>query len=164
MHTNNNLGSFDSKSKILVIGYYDKSNLGDDAYKYVMHKYFPNSILNFISSDCLHSLNWQEYNAIVVGGGDLINDYFNEHISIFLENVTIPKITFGVPFPNLITPKYLSHYEYVFTRNIEDLSEIQKIVGSNKCHFIPDIVLNLTYDNITPKVEKKHVEFSILEI
>ncbi|CAH6421728.1 Polysaccharide pyruvyl transferase [uncultured virus] len=129
--------------KILVIGYYNKGNLGDDAYQGVMDQFFPNSILEFIGSRRLSTIKSEDYDAIVVGGGDIINDYFNNDIQPFLKNFKGPKIAFsiGIPFPSLINDKYLGHFDHVFTRNYEDLRDLQKLLGSHRAHFVPDIAL-----------------------
>jgi hypothetical protein len=130
--------------KILVIGYYNKGNLGDDAYQGIMGQFFPNHELTFVESGKIATINTDDYEAIIVGGGDIINDYFNQHISPVLKSFKGPKIAFsiGIPFPSLIKQEYLGYFDHVFTRNHEDIREIQKVLGSNRAHFIPDIALN----------------------
>ena len=128
---------------ILVMGYYNKGNLGDDSYQGIMGQFFPNEKLEFIASDQLSTVRADNYDAIIVGGGDVINDYFHSHIVPFLSNFKGPRIAFsiGIPFPSLITEKYLGYFDHVFTRNYEDVREIQKVLGSYRAHFIPDIAL-----------------------
>lgn len=130
---------------LLVIGYYDKGNLGDEAYKEIMGQFFPGDILDFILSDKISTVNVNLYDAIIVGGGDLINDYFNQKISLALQQFKGPKIAFsiGIPFPSLITAQYLGHFDHVFVRNYEDLRAIQKVIGAHRAHFTPDIALAL---------------------
>lgn len=127
----------------LVIGYYNHHNLGDESYKTIMPKFFPNHDLDFISSDNLDLINPSNYHCIIVGGGDIINDYFNNRLQPILSSFFGPKILFsvGFPFPELITTKYLEHYDKVFTRNYEDLRLIQQVVGAHNVHYIPDITL-----------------------
>ena len=131
-------------AKLLVIGYYNKNNLGDEAYKEVMGKFFPNYDLTFVGSRRLGEIEPKEYEAVVVGGGDIINDYFNDDIRPFLIEFRGPKIAFsiGIPFPSLIKEKYLGHFDHVFTRNYEDIRDIQELLGSTRSHFIPDIALS----------------------
>ena len=130
-------------NRILVIGYYNKDNLGDDAYQGVMGNFFPDHELKFIGSKKLSTIDGSEYDAIIVGGGDIINDYFNDDIGPFLRRFKGPKIAFsiGIPFPSLINDKYLGHFDHVFTRNYEDIRSLQKLLGSHRAHFIPDIAL-----------------------
>lgn len=129
--------------KILVIGYYNHGNLGDNSYQDVMGYFFPNDNLQFVSSDNLKSIDGNNYDGVIVGGGDIINDYFNSAIKPFLSTFSGPKIAFsiGFPFPSCITETYLGHFDHIFTRNFEDLRDIQKVVGSHRVHFIPDITM-----------------------
>lgn len=137
--------------KILVIGYYHKNNLGDDSYQGVMGIFFPNDELDFIGSNKLSEIKAEKYNIVIVGGGDVINDYFNKDIKPFLLNFKGQKIAFsiGIPFPSLINDDYLGFFDHIFTRNYEDVYEIQKVLGSHRAHFIPDITLlyNTTSNN-----------------
>lgn len=130
-------------NKILVIGYYNKDNLGDDAYQGIMPQFFPNDHLTFIGSGRLSTIEASCYDAVIVGGGDIINDYFNDDIRPFLQTFKGTKIAFsiGIPFPSLINDKYLGHFDHVFTRNYEDVRSLQKLLGSHRAHFIPDIAL-----------------------
>lgn len=134
-------------ANILVIGYFDKQNLGDEAYKLVMGNFFPGDTLTFVGSDKLASVERFSYDAVVVGGGDIINDYFNRHISSFLHVFKKPKIAFsiGIPFPDLIIDKYMGFFDHVFTRNMEDVRRIQQLLGANRAHYIPDITLTLPF-------------------
>lgn len=130
--------------KVLVIGYYNRGNLGDDAYQGIMGQFFPNAKLEFICSDDISKVNSSDYEGVIVGGGDIINDYFHTKITPFLRSFKGPRIAFsiGIPFPSCITEKYLGYFDHIFVRNYEDLRTIQKVVGSHKVHFIPDIALS----------------------
>lgn len=139
--------------KLLVIGYYNNVNLGDESYKNIMGDFFPIDVLDFISSDKLLNVDHSHYDGIIVGGGDMINNYFNKSIKPFIKSFKGPKIAFsiGIPFPNLITKKYLGYFDHVFTRNYEDIRPIQKLIGSTRSHYIPDITLNYKPTHILPK-------------
>lgn len=132
------------KNNFLVIGYYSRGNLGDESYKGIMGRFFEGKKLEFVSSDDLGMVNPEKYDAVIVGGGDIINNYFNEKIKPFLIGFRGKKIAFsvGIPFPSLINNEYLGHYDHVFSRNAEDIREIQKVVGSHRAHYIPDICLS----------------------
>lgn len=131
----------------LIIGYYDRSNLGDESYKITFPKYFPNFNFTFISiDDCKNKLSsfYDDFDGIIVGGGDLFNDYFYNIYDHILEHFKKIKIavSVGIPFsPNF---KYLRHFDHVFIRNYEDLRSVQKMIGSTKVHFMPDLAFTLT--------------------
>lgn len=141
---NDKVNKVNKVGKLLVIGYYNKDNLGDDCYQLVMGSFFEDFSLVFVNSSHLEKINLEEFNGIIVGGGDIINDYFNNHIKLPLSKFKGPKIAFsiGIPFPSLIKTGYLGHFDHIFTRNYEDVRDIQKLLGSHKAHYIPDIALS----------------------
>lgn len=132
-------------SKVLVLGYYFHGNLGDETYKYVMKNFLTNYSLTFAPTDSINEIDLDSYYAIIVGGGDIVNDYFIDKIRPKLEKFERLKIAFsiGIPFPNLIKKEYLSVFDHIYTRNYEDLRAIQKVQGAMRIHFIPDIALSL---------------------
>lgn len=144
----------------LVIGYYERDNMGDDAYVGIIPRYFPSFKLKFINSDELSEIKEDEkgrYKAIIVGGGDLINDYFNNKIKPFLEDFGGMKIAFsvGIPFPELIKYEYLEMYDHVFTRNFEDIRDIQKLIGTEKVHYVPDACLGYECKKVSKSIKNK---------
>lgn len=142
--------------KTLVIGYYGRDNLGDESYYQAIREFFPMDNLTFVCADDLNIINPTDYKAVIVGGGDIINDYFNRTLRPFLEGFSGPKIAFsvGIPFPSLINKSHLGYFDHVFTRNKEDVRDIQKVIGSTKAHFIPDVSF-LYKPSITEKVFRK---------
>jgi len=133
-------------NKILVLGYYDRGNLGDETYKQVIKKYLPHHQIDFTCVDDISILDdLSIYDCIIVGGGDIVNDYFFNKIIPILNRYDGPKfaVSIGIPFPSLITTKYFEIFDHVFVRNYEDIRDIQKIVGSYKAHFMPDLAFLL---------------------
>lgn len=134
----------------VVIGYYDRSNLGDESYKITFVKYFKNFCLKFISIDDCKSKSrsfFDDFDGIIVGGGDLFNDYFYniyDHILEHFKKIKIAVST-GIPFSPCF--KYLKHFDHIFIRNYEDLRSVQKIVGSTRVHFMPDLAFTLPIPN-----------------
>ena len=133
-------------SKLLVLGYYGRKNLGDESYITLMPKFFPNYSLSFISTDDLNFISESDYYGVIVGGGDIINEYFNSKIKNFLDKFNGPRIAFsiGVPFQSLINHEYFDHFDSVYVRNFEDISAIQKIIGNDRVNFTPDIGFSLS--------------------
>lgn len=133
-------------NKLLVIGYYSRGNLGDESYMSLMPNFFPNYSLDFVSSDDLEGVDSSNYFGIVVGGGDIINDYFNTKIKSYLQQFKGPKLAFsiGIPFQSLITNEYFDHFDKVLIRNHEDLIPLQQLLGSERIGFTPDIGFSLT--------------------
>ena len=62
-------------TRIVVLGFYDRSNLGDDAYVNAFTKLFPDATLTFFSMDDVAEVP-NDTDVVICGGGDIINDYF----------------------------------------------------------------------------------------
>ena len=125
----------------LVLGYYDRENLGDETYKLAFTKYFPEYYFTFLCvDDITNKLSTDKYNILIIGGGDIVNDYFYNKIYNVLENFKGIKLalSIGIPFTCLITDYYFKHYDHVFTRNYEDLRALQQLIGSKRAHYLPD--------------------------
>jgi len=155
------------KGKVLVLGYYHKNNLGDEMFKETIPLLLPNYELEFMSTDSIKpddNFDYNQYKAIVCGGGDIISDYFNRKIRIAFDKYDGLKIALGVgiPFPNLIEKGYLDIFDHVFIREKTDLRRIQKRLGSKYVHFLPDLGFLLR----RPKIEtykKKHVGICLIQ-
>ncbi len=145
-------------NNVLVLGYYDRANLGDEAYKLSFRKYFPNCSFTFVCVDDACNISTSKYNVLMVGGGDIINDYFNKKIKNIVENFVGIKlaVSIGIPFPCLITEQYFKQYDHVFTRNYEDLRRLQELMGCEKAHFLPDLafVLDRPKRTVAPQEKK----------
>jgi len=147
-------------SKILVLGYYFHNNLGDDIFEYV----FKNKILhNYnITIDKLENIlhhNDVSYDAVIIGGGDLINDtYFNEDTLDFIQRNfnNIPVIFYGIglSYPNLITK--LDVGDHFFIRNKVDYLNIKDRYSLYNSFYTPDLAFHL-YPDIS--FEENHISF-----
>jgi polysaccharide pyruvyl transferase WcaK-like protein len=139
--------------EILVLGYYNRGNLGDETYKIVMAKYLPQFQLQFVCIDDINSINVSAYKGLIVGGGDIVNDYFYGKLNPILKKFTGFKIalSIGIPFPDCITKKYFGKYDHIFVRNCEDIRALQRVVGTNKSHCLPDLAFLL--DRPLPPLE-----------
>ncbi len=127
---------------ILVIGYYDRENLGDDVFKYCLSHYFDNnwpiSTYTFTNID---NINYSHnYNLILFGGGDLINDYFMSKMEPLLRDKSCPiyAIGIGIPYPSLIDRGYLDNFDYIIHRNRVD-QKLLKDKYDSRSEWYPDI-------------------------
>ena len=76
-------------TNIYVIGYYDHENLGDETYKltfnYIFDTFLPKTDLQhynieFLDCDKINLKKFIDSDIIVLGGGDIINEYFLDQI------------------------------------------------------------------------------------
>ena len=131
---------------LLVLGYYDRGNLGDEMFKLTMPTLFPNSKLTFVCTDDFDG-KYNKYDGIVCGGGDIVNDYFNHKINKLLLGYKglLFAVGIGIPYPGLIRKGYLDIYDHVFIRERTDLLKIQRRLGSQYAHYIPDLGFALEF-------------------
>lgn len=126
--------------KLLILGFYNRNNLGDEMFKETIPLLFPNCECDFWCTDDFN-IDINKYDGIVCGGGDIVNDYFHntitEHIKYYKKNIFAVGI--GIPYPNLIDEGYLDIYDHVFIRERTDLLKIQRRLGSQYVHYLPDL-------------------------
>lgn len=129
--------------KILIVGYYNHNNLGDDMFQDAFKKLLPLCQLTFIDIDNIKEVKLDSYDRIICGGGDIVNDYFLENIKYIHENFKKPiyACSLGIPYRELIQKNYLQYYDHVFVRNTSYLLDIQQVMGSQYTHYLPDIVM-----------------------
>ena len=134
-----------NKSKILILGYYDKYNLGDEAYKHVFPKIFPNKELIYQNPHASDLNNTSSFELIVCGGGDIINDWFNKVFEKIFKHARckVYAISIGITYPSTINKKYLGHYDRLYVRHNRYANELSNILGSKNIFHIPDLVFLL---------------------
>jgi polysaccharide pyruvyl transferase WcaK-like protein len=140
-----------SNSKILVLGYYDKYNLGDETYRHVFPKIFPNKELVFRNPHELAPSDLNNLELIVCGGGDIINDWFNEAFEKVFKNIRckVYAISIGITYPSTINKKYLGHYDRMYVRHNEYANELAGVLGSKNVFHIPDLAFLLDHQTIS---------------
>lgn len=131
-------------AKILVLGYYDRHNLGDEMFKIAISKIFEKMVCHFISTDDFNGNN-NDYDYIICGGGDIINNYFHDKIKNIIKGFegNIFALGIGIPYRILIHEGYLDIYDHVFIREKTDLLRIQRRLGSQYAHYLPDLAFVL---------------------
>jgi hypothetical protein len=109
--------------KILLYGYYNKHNFGDDLFKFIFEKYLKNKEIEYtvLNPNDLNNSYESEYNfdAILFGGGEIINDYFIFPIFRMLKynnllHIPIFGASIGVSKNNI---KYVDFFDKCIFRN-----------------------------------------------
>lgn len=138
---------------ILIVGYYDHHNLGDEQYKisikYII-KQLPNSkpkSIEFIDCDRLQDYKVLENTTIIFGGGDILNHYFLDKLNKKFKNITTPKpriiaFSVGIPYNSIFTEsenlKKLDILDHIFLRTHQDILLLSQYFGENNVSYIPD--------------------------
>jgi hypothetical protein len=139
---------------ILVMGYYDKFNLGDEAYKIA----FPLIIkdhttdIRFENPKNLKSIS-ENTSIIIVGGGDVINDWFNEEFKRLLDDFHGPvyAVSIGITYKSTLNDKYLGKYNQIYVRHKAYSNELTAIKQTDNVFHIPDIAFCLPIPAALPK-------------
>jgi len=117
------------QSRICVIGYFEHSNTGDEQYKltfnYFLNKYLPNTFtIEYINCDKLLLYKFQESDIIILGGGDVLNNYFLDQLIIKFNGKSnkILAVSVGMPYTTILDTNKLNIIDYIFIRTKQDLS------------------------------------------
>lgn len=132
-----------------MVGYYDHFNLGDEQYKTTFCNLFKTCIpknmehtIDFIDCDKLKVTAFDDDDVIVLGGGDVLNDYFLDKIIAKFggSNNKIIAISVGLPFTStLIDTTKLNIIDYIFVRTQQDISLFMNYFHPHRVRYIPDI-------------------------
>ncbi len=129
---------------ILILGYYQRKNLGDDVFEYVwkeyLRKYFPDATYAICNIDDVKKIS-PDTSVVLFGGGDLINDYFIPKLNKLMQGTNIPyyAVSIGIPYPKLIDAGYLDHFDYIIHRSQVDKDILSEKYSSNRVNWYPDM-------------------------
>jgi hypothetical protein len=127
---------------ICHVGYFGHKNCGDDAFEYVFRYLYKNTPHRYYFSNSHFNIN---SSLNILGGGDVINDYFAKNVS---ENSIA--LSVGIPYSDFNS--LLCKFKSVYLRNENDYEKLKK--QYNNCHYVPDLAFLLPrvfgeVDNIT---------------
>lgn len=137
---------------ILIVGYYNHHNLGDEQYK-ISIKYVIKQILNiksksieFIDCDKLQEYKVLDDTIIILGGGDVINNYFLDKMNNKFKNISPkPKIfafSVGIPYNSIFLEsenlKKLDIFDHIFLRTKQDILLLSQYFGEDRVSYLPD--------------------------
>lgn len=134
--------------RFLVLGFYDRANIGDEAYKRAFPQILGEKpILDFkCTDDVTSTMNISSYDAVLCGGGDIINQYFVDKIRAIKSceyNIRVPFYALSVGIPYASNARFLDIFDHVFMRSKTDYDLAVAIVGEKNASFTPDAVFAL---------------------
>lgn len=140
---------------VIVTGYYNKKNLGDDLFLELAQKIFikfDNLLCRYINLDSIGNENIEDTcnfaDRIVLFGGETINDYFLDKL-IFIRDFAINNLKKYIPIYGIGVSCNSDYnqiqfksdiFDYLVLRNIKDYDFFSKRLNKNMCKYIPDIV------------------------
>lgn len=126
------------KEHYLILGFFDRGNIGDDAFVLPYKQLFPDKALTFQCIDDTKEIS-EEYDAVIVAGGDVINDYFMKKMEKLLITYSGPCYAVSVGVPYTSEAKYTALFDHVFVRTHQDVELLNNIIGSKNVDYIPDV-------------------------
>lgn len=133
------------RRKFLMLGFYDRGNLGDEAFKTMFPLYF--RYLGIFDVECVFASTDdvdvipKDVAAVVMAGGDTITPYFMEKVKRLLWKYTGPfyGISVGLPYDDDV--KYLKMFDHVFVRSQYDAKIASDEIGARNVTYMPDVTL-----------------------
>lgn len=135
-----------------VIGYYNHQNAGDEQYKETFVKLFDTYlrseyIIDFLDCDKIHEYDFKKHDIIILGGGDVLNNYFLDKINKRFKRGEhlILAVSVGLPYiETLIKTNKMDIIDYIFLRTKVDLDLFKKYFFEDRIFYLPDLSYILT--------------------
>lgn len=129
---------------ILIIGYYFKNNLGDDIFEKVFKEIiFPNDSITFATINTLDAIIGCNFDTVILGGGDLVNNYFLSQTNITkIRQIAkdAPIVFVGTGIPYLECTDRLAFADAFYMRSKNDVKALSNFDNVN---LIPDLAFYL---------------------
>lgn len=142
--------------EVLVLGYYNHGNLGDEQYK-ISIKWLLQRALGEVNPhirfmDCDQLKNVEDIvpgTVVCLGGGDVLNTYFLDKLNrIFTLEVkrrrryTLLALSVGIPYNDIfLHPAQrtkLEIFDAIFLRTTRDIPILTQYIGKGRVHYLPD--------------------------
>lgn len=105
------------RPKVNVIGWFNKTNAGDESYKLAFPLLFDNIDLRFSSSPN------ENVDAYILGGGDIVSPSFLEP----LFKINKPKYLLSVSIPEKVNKNLLSQFKKIIVRDRQSLENLNRL-------------------------------------
>lgn len=145
--------------RLLILGFFNRGNIGDEAFIKPYQILFPSSVLTFQSIDDLDKIP-SNTTAVIIAGGDVINDYFMKQIGVLLRTYKGPCYAFSVGIPFNSEVKYTNLFDHLTLRTKEDFHLTSNYVGVKNVDYLPDITWLLKPLVTNNKHRHKRLQFA----
>ena len=137
---------------VLVVGYYNHCNLGDEQYKLsIKHilTHLPNTrpkSVVFVDCDKLAEYKVLPDTVVLLGGGDVLNNYFLDKINKKFPNKsdkpTIVAFSVGIPYNSIFLDpenlKKLDIFDHIYLRTKQDIPLFSQFFDAKRLSYLPD--------------------------
>ena len=122
---------------VLVLGWYNHNNIGDESFKLAFQHLYPQFNMDFVD-EITKPLN---YDFCIIGGGDVINQKNLKMLSY----LNCEKIALSVSITENSICEELKNLKHIYVRDTKSLNLLHKH-GIFNCSFLADVVLTLEAD------------------
>lgn len=148
------------KLNILVLGFYNRDNLGDELYKKAIPLLFKTKHnFTFVCTDDINKIP-SNTDIVICGGGDIINEYFMEKVKCLIKDVTIPIYALSV---GVQKPEYLYIFDHVFVRSSTDYKTACIAIGTSNVTLMADCVFLLKPNNVKKNKNQVNIGISLAQ-
>ena len=146
---------------ILVLGYYYRNNLGDDLFMNAIYNLLKNNDYNikYINPD--DNFNFINIDIIILGGGEILNDYFIDKIIKKLDQLIKKPIILALSTEcsnnNYIKSNKIDFIDNFITRNKLEYFELIKRYGMNNVKYMPDLIFSLKFNKCINRTKIKKI-------
>jgi polysaccharide pyruvyl transferase WcaK-like protein len=120
--------------------------------------------ISFSDVSTIDLLDISEDDVLLVGGGDLLNDFYGLKYREVLSKINSYKIAVcvGISFEDCIKRNYIDFFDDIILRSKKDLLGVSKILGSSNTHYLPDLGFYLDIPDQKKKIVGKNVGFFLV--
>lgn len=149
-------------TKVLVLGFYDRSNTGDELYKHIIPRVIDTSNFEytFKCTDDLQAIP-PGIDIVICGGGEIINKYFMTKILTLIGDFAGPIYAVSVNLSSENDIKYLNIFDHVFMRSLHDYNLAKEYLGERNCTYLPDISYTLPKIIKTTKKQTSNINIGV---
>lgn len=122
--------------RVMVLGWYDRDNLGDECYREAFRLLFSNVV--FACTDKVDAIP-PDVDVVVCGGGDIVNPFFMAKIGRLLKTFDGPCYAVSVGIPFAVDASLLSVFDHVFVRSAADYEVAVSAVPPQNVSRMPDL-------------------------
>lgn len=141
------------RQHIVVAGYFNHKNLGDDLFKDIWQyiftkKKFMHHTVDYVELDKLrdHS-ELKSCDILLFAGGDVMNYYFLAELKNIVEKFSFKgklfALSVGIPYQVVIVDGLLDQFDFIMCRAKGDAFSLKKRYGDNHVKYFPDISVYL---------------------
>lgn len=143
----------ESNRLVNVVGWYDKNNIGDEAYKLAFEELWPDA--NFVFTD----QPIKEADEYVIGGGDVLSHDMISNMHSFIKDTSI----MSVSFPPKEVGSLLSEAKRIWVRDAYSVNNAAK--SGIDASLIPDFAFALkSYPNVGKEILTTHFKANRLDL